>query len=62
MSDRLRSTPPEEFSPVKLVARSGKTCSNAGLKVDRDAARRYMIQWIAERAVHLYRRKHAGQS
>jgi hypothetical protein len=46
---------------VRGLARKPPPCSNVRLKVDCDAARRMMIQWIADRAVQLYRSKHGQQ-
>jgi hypothetical protein len=41
--------------------RALQTCSNVALQVDRAAARRYMVEWIAKRAVEDYRRTHGKQ-
>lgn len=43
------------------LARADSACSNGDLAIDRHAVRRFMVQWIAARAVSLYRSKHGRQ-
>lgn len=58
------SSHPDPFSSDRAenpLARAGPACSNVDLAIDRQALRRFMTQWIAARAVEIYRSKHDRQ-